>query len=82
MDRLGPVRADLRLAGRQLQVTFSVLTRDIRQAFESALSGIMLTLEDLFDEVQALVQVSAEKIARFDKEQMVTLEPGRIDLQA
>lgn len=82
MDRLGPVRADLRLAGRELQVTFSVMTRDIRQAFESALRGIVPALEDLFDEVQALVQVSAEKIARFDEEQMVTSEPGRIDLKA
>jgi len=82
MDRLGPVRAYLRLTDRQLQVTFSVMSRDIRHAFESALSGIVPALEDLFDEVQALVQVSAEKIARFDEEQMVTSEPGRIDLQA
>ena len=81
MDRLGPIRADLKLTGRQLQVTFSVLTRDIRHAFESALSGIVPVLEGLFDAVEALVQVSAEKITCFDEEQMVTSEPGRIDIQ-
>jgi len=81
MDRLGPIRADLKLTGRQLHLTFSVLTQGIRQAFESALDNIMPVLEALFDRVEALVQVSVEKIARFDEEQMVALEPGRIDIQ-
>ena len=81
MDRLGPVRTDLKLTGRQLKVTFSVLTQDICQVFESALSSMMPTLEGLFEQVEALVQVSEEKIARFDEEQMVTLEPGGIDIQ-
>ena len=79
---MGPIRADLRLSGERLQLTFSVLTLEVRQAFEAALTSLIPGLETLFGGVEVLVQVSQEKITGFDEEQMMALEPGRIDIQA
>ena len=82
MDQLGPVRADLKLLGRGLQLTFSVTTLEVQHVFEGALEELNAILEAFFSSIDSRVEVSAEKITRFDSPETVLTESGKIDIQA
>ena len=82
MDRLGPVRVDLAMVEEQLSIGFFVQDETIRQLFDRHIDIVTTALEPAFEQVMVTTRVSAEKIARFDSEDLAGPAVGRIDIQA
>jgi hypothetical protein len=82
LDRLGAVRADLSMVDRALRIGFSVRDPDVQHVFEEHTPAIEEALAGVFDQVQITTQVSREKIAQFEGEDLMGPPVGRIDVQA
>ena len=82
LDRLGAVRADLSMVDRTLRIGFSVRDPDVQHVFEEHTPAIEEALAGVFDQVQITTQVSREKIAQFEGEDLMGPPVGRIDVQA
>jgi hypothetical protein len=82
LDRLGPVRADLSMVERSLRIGFYVRDPQVRQLFEEHGQAVADALAGVFDQVQVSTQVSKEKIAQFEGEDLMGPPVGRIDVQA
>lgn len=82
LDRLGPVRADLAMVERSLRIGFYVRDAGVQQVFEKNGQAIADALAGQFDQVQISTQVSKEKIAQFEGEDLMGPPVGRIDVQA
>ena len=80
MDRLGAVRVDLAMAGRQLQIHFFVQHQRVKRLMEPQIEEVQAALAGHFDYVGIDVRVSEEKIRRFEHEASDTAARGRIDL--
>jgi hypothetical protein len=81
MDRLGPVRADLAMAGRHLKIQFFVKTDAVRQRFEQQGAAVATALKGVFDDVVIATRVSEEKIVQFNQQGQRGVSLGRIDIQ-
>lgn len=82
MDRLGPVRVDLAMAGRHLNVRFFVHNEEVQLYFEQNTKTLAKTLEGVFEGVVVATRVSEEKIRQFDQHQQDESPLGRIDIKA
>lgn len=78
MDRMGVVRADLWMAGTDLNVTFFVKEAPIKAAIEVEHYRIAEMLKDTFNTVAVSVVVSEKKIAEFDGEDLTL--PNRLQV--
>jgi hypothetical protein len=81
LDRLGPVRADLAMLERSLRIGFYVRDPQVQQVFEAHAQAVAEALAGVFDQVQINTQVSSEKIAQFEGEDLAGPAVGRIDVQ-
>lgn len=82
MDRLGPVRADVAMAGRLLSIRFFVKDQATQDRFEQHVGEVESVLSESFGQVDIATFVSEEKIAQFDEEDQTASSVGRIDLRA
>ena len=82
MDRLGPVRADVAMAGRLLSIRFFVKDQAIQERFEQHVGEVESVLSESFGQVDIATFVSEEKIAQFEHEDREASSVGRIDLRA
>ncbi len=81
LDRLGPVRVDLAMVERSLRIGFYVRDPQVQQVFEAHGQTVADALAGVFDQVLISTQVSKEKIAQFEGEDLVGPPVGRIDVQ-
>ena len=81
MDRLGPVRADLAMLGRNLNISFFVCDQTVRQVFMTQSTAVADALKGFFEEVYVDTFVSSAKIDAFEDEDLLGLTPGRINIQ-
>ncbi len=81
LDRLGPVRVDLGMVERSLRIGFYVRDASVQQIFEKHGQAVVDGLADAFDHIQISTQVSKEKIAQFEGEDLMGPPVGRIDVQ-
>lgn len=81
MNYLGPVRADLVMAGRNLKIQFFVQHEVVRQSFMEQSGEMADALKGLFDEVIIHTRVSETRIARFSQPERHGVSVGRIDIQ-
>ncbi len=80
MDQLGPVRADVVMAGRHLKIQFFVQRDAVRQRFEQQSDDIVKALQGLFEDVVLIASVSEKKIAQFNLPEQSDAALGRIDI--
>lgn len=81
MGRLGPVRVDLSMVERHLNVRFFVQNTAVQGHFERHMKGLNAVLGAMFDEVVMVTRVSEEKIRQFDRHQHEESPLGRIDIK-
>jgi hypothetical protein len=81
MDRLGPVRVDLAMIGRNLHIGFFVGSQEIKTCFAQAVEQIEQSLGPKFDRLQVEIFVSQEKIGQFHQEDLKG-GAGCIDINA
>ena len=67
MDRMGTVRTDLWMVGRDLNITFFVQTPEIKSAISAVQDEVKSTLSEKFNTVAVSVIVSEKKIEQFDE---------------
>ncbi len=80
MDRLGTVRTDLWMVGKDLNVTFFVKAADIKAAIEREHQRIGEMLKETFNTVAISVVVNQNKIDQFEGEDLSLPEPRQVDL--
>lgn len=80
MDRMGTVRADLWMVGKDLNVTFFVKEADVKAAIESEHHRIREMLSDTFNTVAVSVVVNQKKIAEFEGEDLTLPKRRQVDL--
>ena len=80
MDRMGTVRTDLWMVGKDLNVTFFVREADVKAAIESECHRIGEMLRDTFNTVAVSVVVNEKKIAEFDGEDLTLSNRRQVDL--
>jgi hypothetical protein len=80
MDRLGPVRIDLAMLGRMLQITFYVAHPKAMGLMEPEVASVSQALAGLFDHVSVDLFVSRKKINQFEKEDVQGPGGGGVDL--
>ena len=80
MDRMGPVRSDLWMVGRDLNVTFFVQKPEIKAAIETERHRIVETLKETFNTIAVSVVVNEKKIAEFEGEELITPSRRQVDL--
>jgi len=80
MDRLGSVRTDLWMVGKDLNVTFFVKDEDVKAAVDAGSHRIASVLEDTFNTVALNVVVNQKKIAAFDGEDLTLPQGRQVDL--
>ncbi len=81
MDRLGDLRADFYLLGRDLTVTFYVKDRPIKTKLQEQYSELQELLAPFFDQLFLRVMVSQKKIRDFDHEDIQIAGDRRVDLR-
>ncbi len=82
MDHLGPVRADVAMAGNMLSIRFFVRDEEVQVLFDQHVPEVEAVLSDPFERVDIVTAVSKEKIAQFDREDRMGPPVGRIDVHA
>ena len=82
LDRLGAVRTDLWMVGRDLKVTFFVQDSKIKAAIGSKLHRIIDRLEITFNTVAVSVLVNQNKIIEFDGEDLTIPNRRQVDVNA
>ncbi len=80
MDRMGTVRTDLWMVGKDLNVTFFVKEADVKAAIESEHHRIREMLNDTFNTVAVSVVVNQKKIAEFEGEDLTLPKRRQVDL--
>jgi flagellar hook-length control protein FliK len=80
MDKLGPVRVDLVMQSRMLQITFYVQHSRARGLIESQVQEMASSLAGSFDHISIDVFVSKKKIVQFETEDAQGAGAGRINL--
>jgi hypothetical protein len=67
MDRMGTVRTDLWMVGKDLNITFFVQTPEIKSAISAAQDEVQNALNEKFNTVAVNVIVNEKKIEEFDE---------------
>ena len=80
MDRMGTVRTDLWMVGKDLNVTFFVEEADVKAAIESEHHRIREMLNEAFNTVAVSVVVNQKKIAEFEGEDLTLPKRRQVDL--
>ena len=80
MDRMGAVRTDLWMAGKDLNVTFFVKEAEVKAAIETEHHRIGEMLRETFNTVAVSVVVNEKKIAEFDGEDLTLPNRRQVDL--
>ncbi len=80
MDRMGTVRTDLWMVGKDLNVTFFVKEAHVKAAIESEHHRIKEMLNDTFNTVAVSVVVNEKKIAEFEGEDLTLSKRRQVDL--
>ena len=80
MDRMGTVRSDLWMVGKDLNITFFVQDADAKAVIETEHHLIGEMLSDIFNTVAVSVLVNEKKIAEFDGEDLTLSEGRQVDL--
>ncbi len=81
LDRLGPVRADLLLIERRLNVAVFVSDPDTREFVARHVADVKEILGGDFDEVGFQISVSEARIAQFAAEELHPGGEGKVDLR-
>ena len=81
MDRLGDVRTDLTLSGRDLQVAFFVTEPSVKIKIHNNLSELNELLGPLFESIHLKVKVSEKRVKDFDRLDAFTAENRRVDVR-
>lgn len=81
MDRLGDVRTDLTLSGRDLQVAFFVTEPSVKIKIHNNLSELNELLGPLFESIHLNVKVSEKRVKDFDRLDALTAENRRVDVR-
>jgi hypothetical protein len=80
MDRMGIVRSDLWMVGKDLNVTFFVQDAMAKAAIEAEHHRIGEMLTDIFNTVAVSVVVNEKKIAEFEGEDLSPSDQRQVDL--
>lgn len=80
MDRMGTVRSDLWMVGRELNITFFVKEAHVKSAIESEHHRIRKMLKDIFNTVAVSVVVNQKKIDGFEGEDLTSPDRRQVDL--
>lgn len=80
MDRMGTLRADLWMVGKDLNVTFFVQTEETKAAIIAVQDEIKTALNQSFNTVAVSVVVSEKKIDQFDEEDLYPAPRRLLDL--
>jgi hypothetical protein len=81
MDRMGMVRSDIWMVGRDLNITFFVQTDDIKTAIADQQHRIGEMLGDSFNTVAVNVVVNSAKIEAFDEEDLTRPRKRLLDVR-
>jgi len=81
MDRLGDVRTDLTLSGRDLQVAFFVTESSAKIKIHNNLGELDELLGPLFESIHLNVKVSEKCVKDFDRFDAFTAENRRVDVR-
>jgi hypothetical protein len=81
LDRLGDVRSDLTMLGKDLQVCFYVTKPAAMMAIQENFQELDELLRDLFDQIQLKVKVSAKRVKNFDQPEAQTAGNQRVDVR-
>ena len=81
MDRLGDVRTDLTLTGRDLQVAFYVSEPSTKIKIHNNLSKLNELLGPLFENIQLKVNVSQKRVKDFDRFDTFSDDNRRVDVR-
>lgn len=81
MDRLGDLRTDFNLMGRDLTVTFFVRDRATKTTLQEQYFELQELLAPCFDQLLLRVMVSEKKIKDFDQEDIRIAGDRRVDLR-
>lgn len=81
MDRLGDLRTDFYLLGKDLTVTFFVKDRPTKTKLQENYSELQQLLTPFFDQLFLRVVVSEKKIKDFDHEDLQIDSDRRVDLR-
>ena len=82
MDRLGAVRSDLWMVGKDLNITFFVSDETARDHIQAGSDQICVALKKTFNTVAVNVVVSATKITEFDGEELMPTRSRQVDISA
>ncbi|MCB2149205.1 MAG: hypothetical protein KQI81_22180 [Deltaproteobacteria bacterium] len=80
MDRMGTVRTDLWMVGKDLNITFFVREAKVKAAIDTEHHRIGEMLRDTFNTVAVSVVVNEKKIAEFDGEDLTLPTRRQVDL--
>jgi hypothetical protein len=80
MDRMGAVRTDLWMVGKDLNITFFVKDSEVKETIESEHQRIGEMLKDIFNTVAVSVVVNEKKIAEFEGEELTVPNRRQVDL--
>ena len=80
MDRMGTVRTDLWMVGKDLNVTFFVKEADVKAAIESDHHRISEMLNDTFNTVAVSVVINQKKIEEFEGEDLTLPKRRQVDI--
>ena len=80
MDRMGTVRTDLWMVGKDLNITFFVQTPEIKSTISDVQDEIETALNERFNTVAVSVVVNEKKIEQFDEEELASPSQRLLDL--
>ncbi|MBC2712720.1 MAG: hypothetical protein HGJ94_17550 [Desulfosarcina sp.] len=80
MDRMGTVRTDLWMVGKDLNITFFVKEEEVKAAIETEHHRIGEMLKEIFNTVAVSVVVNEKRIAEFDGEDLTIPNLRQVDL--
>jgi hypothetical protein len=81
MDRLGDVRTDLSLLGKDLNISFYVTEPSAMIEIQENYQELETLLHDLFDQIQLKVKVSQKRVKDFDRPDVQRAGNRKVDLR-
>jgi hypothetical protein len=81
MDRLGDVRTDFSLSGKDLNITFYVTEPSAMIEIQENYQELEALLHDLFDQIQLKVKVSEKRVKDFDRPNVQMFGNRKVDLR-
>ena len=81
MDRLGDVRTDLSLLGKDLNISFYVTEPSAMIEIKENYRELETLLHDLFDQIQLKVKVSRKRVEDFDRPDVQRAGNRKVDLR-